>query len=506
MSGIGRSFFDADKARGARSGPDVGESFEQKAPSSPLSVSALVSRIKGVLADAFPQNVQVVGELSNVKLHTSGHMYFRLKDANSAIDAVMFRPKASRVKFKPTDGLEVVVEGKVDVYDVRGQLQLYVERMTPKGTGALELAFRELVKKLRGEGLFDPKTKKPVPRFPRGIGVVTSPTGAAIRDIRRTIAQRWGGMAVYLVPVPVQGEQAPRQIARAIHLLDANASRYEIDTIIIARGGGSLEDLWGFNEEVVARAIFTASTPIICGVGHETDVTVADYVADLRAPTPTGAGELAVPDASEIRSQIVQLSHRLRNAVAEDLRSARSEMEGILRSVVFRDPTARVRTQTQWIDEISHRLRAAATETLSRYHQKLTPLGNRLAGLHPGRIHERKGAKLEKLTHQLRWVLGWRSKRAGDQLAVLERRLSEVHPRHRLRLGVQGVGAAERELEALSYRNVLRRGYSVTRTQDGQILRSVTTVTPGDRIETELTDGEVTSTVEKKRQTADDTE
>jgi len=495
------SFFDPDKARGPGEAPDVGKDVTDEILAgggrrTPWSVSALIGRVKGALGEAFPQSVAVVGELSNVKLHTSGHLYCRLKDASASIDVAMFRRHARRLRFRPTDGLEVVIDGRVDVYDVRGQLQLYAEQMTPKGAGALELAFRQLCEKLRSEGLFDADRKKPVPRFPRAVGVVTSATGAAVRDIRRTLGRRWPAARVYLLPVLVQGEGAAEQIAEAISLLDAAADRYEIDTLIVARGGGSLEDLWAFNEEVVARAIFAAATPIISGVGHEVDVTIADMTADLRAPTPTGAAELAVPDAREIRSRVVQLGGRLRRKVVEDLRRGRAELEAVLRSVIFRDPTWRLRTQAQRLDELAHRLRAAAAQLLARSRGRLEPQANRLASLHPMRLTERARGRLERLKFRLRWALGGRSRSDAEALAGLAGRLRAAHPRQRVALARQQVGAIRRQLEAMSHRSALNRGFSVTRLPDGAIVRSAGQVRAGQSVETELADGRFKSVVD----------
>lgn len=498
------TLFDPDKARGASQSPDVGEDVTEKILSEgeggqargPMSVSALIARIKNALADAFDQRVSVVGELSNVKLHTSGHLYFRLKDAGASIDVAMFRQHAGRLKFQPTDGLEVVVEGRIDVYDVRGQLQLYAERITPKGAGALELAFRQLRAKLAGEGLFEAACKKTLPRFPRAVGVVTSQTGAAIRDIRRTLMRRWPAAEVYLVDVLVQGEGAAEQIARAIRLLDANAARYEIDTIIVGRGGGSLEDLWAFNEEIVARAIFAAKTPIISGVGHEVDVTIADLAADVRAPTPTAAAELAVPNADDIRRHAAQLASRLHRKVGDDFARARAALESVGRSAVLRDPTGRLRTQTQRLDELTHRLRAGVRERLAGAAARLQPAANRLAALHPARLAERAWARLQQLTAQLRWALGARSKLASNSLTQLENQLQAVHPRHRFKLARQHVAAMQRQLEAMSYRNVLQRGFSVTRRANGCILRSAGQVRRGQAVETELADGRFRSVVD----------
>jgi exodeoxyribonuclease VII large subunit len=460
-----------------------------------MSVTTLVRQIKDALAAAFPQRVTVVGELSNVSAPASGHIYFSLKDASTRIEATMWKTHVSRLKFTPTDGLEVVVEGRVDVYDVHGKLQLYVERMTPRGAGALELAFRQLRDKLQAAGLFDAAKKKPITRFPRAVGVVTSATGAAVRDIQRTIRRRWPAGRVYLLPSSVQGESAAGEIADAIRLLDANAARLGIETIIVARGGGSLEDLWAFNEEVVARAIFSVNTPVISGVGHETDVTIADMVADVRAATPTAAAVLAVPDGEELRRVLEVFSAGLRRSVLDRLTGWRASLESVLRSVVFRDPAGPVRTHAQRVDELSHRLRASLQEVLAAGRRRLGLPEGRLAALHPARQAGQAHRRLEALTGRLRWALGRRGKLAGDALAAAAGHLAAVHPRHRLSLALQAVGGLERQLQALSYHGVLGRGFSVTRGPDGRLCRSAGQLQPGMEIETEFADGKVHSEV-----------
>ena len=467
----------------------------------PLSVSALVASVKDALNEAFPATVTVVGEVSNFTHHSSGHMYFRLKDAGAAIDAAMFRGHASRLKFAPADGLEVVVEGRVDVYETRGQLQFFVERMTPRGAGALELAFRQLCERLRAEGLFDPAARKPIPRLPRAIGVVTSPTGAALRDIRRTLHRRWPAAVVYLLGARVQGESAAAEIASAVELLDASAERLGIETIIVARGGGSLEDLWAFNEEIVARAIFACRTPVISGVGHETDVTIADMVCDARAATPTAAAELAVPDAAELREQLGAQAARLSRGALERIGLARTALRGILRSVVFRDPHARVRAQMQRSDELSHRIASALRARLARAARGLEPLANRLAALHPARLHERALAAVDRVAGRLAWALGGRSKRAGEALADLAIRMRARHPAHGAALARQRLAALRRQLDAMSYRRILGRGFTVTRTSDGAILRSAGGAPTGELIRTELADGTVDSRVTARADT-----
>jgi len=483
---------------GEQAGRDVTDQFVAPA-AAPLTVSALVARIKEALLDAFPAPVSVVGQISNFKRHTSGHLYFSLKDESATIDAVMFRPDARGVRFDVEDGLEVVATGRVDVYERQGRLQLYVQRIIPKGTGALELAFRQLKDRLQKEGLFDPRRKKPIPTFPRAIGVVTSPTGAAIRDISNTLKRRWPAARVYLVPVRVQGEGASEEIAEAIGLLDAAAEGFEIDTILLARGGGSLEDLWAFNEEPVARAIFAARTPILTGVGHEVDFTIADFVADVRAATPTAAAELAVPDAAELRRSCDVLGLRLRRRTRDLLEYARSALAGVQRSVVFRDPTAGVRTANQRVDELATRMWRSLSEARRAGERRCHQAERALAAQHPRRLLERAGARAEQLCHRLAWALGRRARLAADALAQCRARFGEAHPRHLLKLSRQRVALRQRQLESLSYRAPLKRGYSITRVKGGGILRSAAEVKAGDLLESELLDGRVDSRVARSR-------
>ncbi|MDP6047732.1 MAG: exodeoxyribonuclease VII large subunit [Phycisphaerae bacterium] len=500
------AFFDPSKSAAAGlSASDSGDPGPKA-----MTVSALLAGVKVALGDAFSGRVTIVGEISNFKFHSSGHMYFRLKDANSAVDVAMFKGRASKLKFTPVDGMEVIIAGRVDVYEVRGQLQFYAERMTPCGAGALELAFRQLCDKLRGEGLFDPSAKKTPPKFPRGIGIVTSPTGAALRDIRRTLKRRWPGAAAYVVGALVQGDGAAQQIAEAVTLLDANAETYEIDVIIVARGGGSIEDLWAFNEEPVARAIYRARTPIISGVGHETDTTIADMVADVRAATPTAAAELAVPDADQVKRYIddlgVSMTRRTRDAVA----AARLSLDGLGRSVVFRDPMSSVRRRIQQIDELSVRAHGGLVGRLSSARDALGRPAGRLAALHPVHLAAASAARLQHLQHRLVWALGRRAKVSGDIIGDMSRRLAAGSPVHRIALAAQQIDAAARQLEAMSHRAVLGRGFSLTRDSNGNILRSASETSDGQTITTELSDGKVTSVVgptgvrRKKKPASDD--
>ena len=476
-------------------GRDVTDEFARPGEAATLTVCQLVGRIKEALTDAFPRPVFVAGEISNFKRHSSGHLYFTLKDSAAAIDAVMFRPDAARVRFAIADGLEVVAEGRVDVYERQGRMQLYVRRLTPRGAGALELAFRQLKERLQREGLFAAEAKKPVPPYPRAIGVITSPTGAAVRDIARTLGRRWPAARVYLVGVRVQGDSAAGEIAEAVAALDAAAERLEIDTILLARGGGSLEDLWAFNEEIVARAVFAARTPIVTGVGHETDFTIADFVADLRAATPTAAAEAATPDGTDLVRQCEVLGARLGRALRGRLETARSGLGAVQRSVVFRDPTWSIRSAAQTLDELSGRVRHGLAACRGEWQQRLGAAEAALAAHPPARSLERAAARLHAAGGALAWALGRRARRAADALADGARRLVAVHPRHRLGLAGQRVEALRRQLDAMSYRAVLARGYSVTRRAAGDILRHAADASAGDLLETELADGRVRSRV-----------
>ncbi len=492
--------FDFTQAQGPSDEPHVGEFTRSPASANKdkktIGVSELVERIRGALTAAMPGRLAVVGEISNLSRPASGHLYFNLKDESASIGACMWKSSAGKLKFSPADGMEVVVTGKVDVYGPQGKLQLYVESISPRGEGALELAFRQLKEKLSAAGLFDPTHKRTIPQFPRAVGVITSATGAAVRDIQRTIRRRWPGMNVYLLPATVQGEGAAAQLATAVTALDSAADKFDIDVIIIGRGGGSMEDLWPFNEEILARAIFAAHTPIISGVGHEVDFTICDMVADLRAATPTAAAEHAVPDREEIVRHVGQLQSAMTRSTSQRIRAARLAVDGIARSVFFRDPLYSVKARTQRMDELSARLASAQQGLLSRANKRLEPMSHRLAALHPSRLCERAKAKLDNVFSRLRWVLGAHSKHAGDRLAEIASRLTAARPQIKLAMARQHVTSLERQLAAMSYRNVLMRGFSVTRGQDGNILRSTSAVTAGMRIETEFFDGKISSTTD----------
>jgi exodeoxyribonuclease VII large subunit len=351
-----------------------------------LTVSELTTRIKERLESAFP-SVYVVGEISRVQRAASGHMYLTLKDENSILNAVMWRGPASALRFEPREGVEVVAHGSLDVYPPRGSYQLIVAWMEPRGLGALQLAFRQLMEKLEKEGLFRKELKKPLPPFPRRIGIVTSPTGAAIRDIINVISRRYPLVELYLMPSRVQGEGAAPEIAAAIDAL--NAKRPDLDLIIVGRGGGSLEDLWPFNEETVARAIHRSAIPIVSAVGHEIDFSISDFVADVRAATPTEAGEIVVPDGEGLRQRLKDMRNRLARDLASMVERGRRQLQSLTSSFAFRRPEAALRQKAQEVDDLLEKLKTLFAHWVARLRQTVESGRNRIEGLNPLRVLER---------------------------------------------------------------------------------------------------------------------
>jgi exodeoxyribonuclease VII large subunit len=389
------------------------------ASSSIWTVSELTGYIKELFEIDFRlQDVEVEGEISNFVRARSGHLYFTLKDEQAQLKCVMWRGQAERLRSLPADGDAVLVQGRISVYEAGGVYQLYAHFLQPAGRGELAIAFERLKAQLAGEGLFDPERKQPIPALPTKIGIVTSADGAALRDILHVLSRRCPLVSVLIAPTLVQGEQAPPGIVRALQWLDG---RRDIDTIIVARGGGSMEDLWAFNDERVARAIYAAQHPVISGVGHETDFTIADFVADLRAPTPSAAAELAVPDLTEMPLLLADYAARLQALIANRLKANRQQVEAQMRSLALLSPRATLDNNRQYIDNFAYRL---------------------------------------------------------DQ--ALRRRLEQAHTR----LAVLRAG-----LEAVSPQATLARGYAIVRSNDGQLVRSVAQVEPGDTIEVQVSDG-----------------
>ena len=367
-------FSAAEKAQAAEGAePDV------------YTVAEITRRIRRSIEEQFP-TAWIVGEISNLARPRSGHIYFTLKDDRAQISAVMWRGVASRLRFELEDGMEVVVHGSLTVYEPRGSYQIICDRIQPRGLGALQLAFEQLKKKLDAEGLFAEERKRPLPFLPRRIGVVTSQSGAAIRDILRTIHNRYPGADVVLAPVRVQGTGAAAEIAHAI----GNLNRLPgVDVLIVGRGGGSLEDLWAFNEEIVARAIHASAAPVISAVGHEVDFTIADFVADYRAATPTAAGEVVVPSREDLVADLDLAVTRLAAALRNRLELARGRLGGVETAYILRRPFDRIHQEAQRIDEITQTLARDARHRIGMLGQQLGSVAGRLDSLSPLKVLER---------------------------------------------------------------------------------------------------------------------
>ena len=426
------------------------------------TVSELTLRLKAALEEAFPA-VWVEGEISNLRTPGSGHSYFTLKDEGAQLSAVLFRGRGRRVRFDLEDGMQVLVFGGLDVYAARGQYQLVVEMMEPQGLGALQLAFEQLKRKLEAEGLFDEGRKRPLPAFPRVIGVVTSPTGAAIRDILNIIGRRFGDLRILIAPVRVQGDEAPGEIIQALLNLQTVA---ELDVVIVGRGGGSIEDLWAFNDEGVARAIVACCVPVISAVGHETDFTIADFVADLRAPTPSGAAELVVREKLAVVEALVDLYARLKQAVTAEIAAYRERVEYLGRRRVLTDPARALRDLHRRLDELQGRLRLGLRSSQRQVTHRLALATGALRSRNPlARI-----AGGAALLAQLRGRL---IASAAHSVKVSRSRFAETVGR----------------LESLSPLGVLARGYSLTRLPSGAVVRSAGQVAVGDPLEILLHQG-----------------
>lgn len=350
-----------------------------------VTVSELTQRIKGVLESSFT-NVAVEGEISNFKRYSSGHLYFTLKDEGAQISAVIWRSRAMNLFFTPQDGMKVIAIGNITVYEVRGQYQIDVVKLQPLGVGELQLAFERLKQKLAAEGLFDTEHKKPIPEYPERIGIVTSPTGAAIQDILNILSRRFPAVEAILYPVKVQGEGAAGEIAEAIKGFNKFG---KIDVMIIGRGGGSIEDLWAFNEEVVARAIYNSKIPIISAVGHEIDFTIADFVADLRAPTPSAAAELVVKHQSEIIEYLSNFCYNIEQEIRNIITTQKDRISSLLSSYSFNKPIDLVRQYSQQIDELNRHLYKSASHSFSINHQRLDSYLKRITSVNPTKVLER---------------------------------------------------------------------------------------------------------------------
>ena len=362
------------------------------------TVSQINSLIKSVLEGGLPSRFTITAEISDWKVYSSGHCYFTLKDGNSVMPCVMWKSSFAKLKFTPENGMAVLATGHIDVYEPGGKYQFYADRITPAGIGDLHLKFEQLKKRLTAEGLFKDEHKKPLPLYPMRIGIITSQTGAAVHDIADSIYNRWPCARMLLYPTLVQGDKAGAEIAAAIKNINRRNKKLRLDVLIVGRGGGSLEDLWAFNEETVARAIFDSKIPVISAVGHEVDVTIADFVADARASTPTKAGVIAVADIDEITDRIEYFRQRLKSTAERKLEYSSQSLLTVLAGAVFKTPFSIVSTAAQQIDEISRELIDSAGDMFSRLNLKLDSAQKDIQKIEPHRLIGDKRLQLAELS------------------------------------------------------------------------------------------------------------
>ena len=441
-------------------------------PPQQLSVSQLNRLAKQLLEDCFAQ-VSVTGELSTLSRPSSGHWYFTLKDERAQIRCAFFRNRNMRVNFQPQPGQQVVIRGKVSLYEGRGDYQLIVEHMQPAGAGALAAAFEALKAELQAAGWFDPALKKPLPPAIKHIAIITSPTGAALQDIVAVLKRRWPAMKVTLLPVLVQGEQAAGQIQRAIAQANqlARSASHNFDLILLTRGGGSLEDLWPFNERVVAEAIYQSELPVVSAVGHEVDFSIADFVADLRAATPSAAAELLSPDQSEINSKVQLLRGRLVRAQRRRLQHQREQLQQLNRRI--RDPRSRLREQAQRLDELEMRLRRQWQSSQRQRLARLAGLQQQMLLLSPDRQHATRLNALTQLQARLQRSVQEQMRRRAQQLLALQSQLRQLGPEQ-----------------------TLSRGYAIVLDQQGRAVRRAADLQHGQRLRGRFAEGQVALTVD----------
>lgn len=436
-----------------------------------LTVTQVTQEIKEFLEGAFA-SVWIDGELSNFRIVQSGHAYFTLKDAKSQLRGVMFRSALRQLPFTPEAGMRVVARGRITVYEPRGDYQLVVNVIEPKGIGSLQFAYEQLKERLFDEGLFDESRKRPIPLVPQRIGIVTSPTGAAIRDIIQVIHRRRAHVHLYLYPVRVQGDGAADEIARAVAAL--NTLHPRLDVIIVGRGGGSLEDLWAFNEEPVARALVESDIPVISAVGHEIDHTIADFAADLRAPTPSAAAELVARSEEELRHQLAALVARMHAVVQQTMQRCRMTLEHVTSYRVLRDPYRLVETLQQQVDDLVLQLEKGWGNNVQERRKRLQNTERALAMLNPRVRWQQLHAQVKALQHRLE---------------------TAMYSRYTLRSEM--LGGLSSRLHALSPLSILGRGYSICRDPvTHHLITSIVPIRSGQHVEVHLSDGLLTCTVE----------
>jgi len=434
------------------------------------SITALNRAIKNMF-DSKPelQKVYIKGEISNFKHHTRGHLYFTLKDENSRIAAVMFSTQASKLNFEPEDGIKVLVTGRVTVYESTGGYQIYVEEMQVDGIGNLYLEFEKLKKKLQEEGLFNVEHKRPIPKYPKKIGIITAPTGAAIRDILSTIKRRYPICETILFPALVQGVGAKESIVKQLQI----ANEYDLDVIICGRGGGSIEDLWAFNEEIVARAIYASKIPIISAVGHEIDFTIADFVADLRAPTPTGAAEMAVPNLVDLKTLINQYQIRSNESIKSIILFNKKRIDSLKNSYILKNPLSLYEVKEQKLDTFIEQLNKHIKQIINDYTTRLNHIKESYILKNPLSTYEVKKEKIQN-------YIGLLNK-------IITNNINNNNHKYELLIN---------KLELLNPINVLSKGYSLVK-KDDKVIKSTKDIKINDKINIKFHEGSINAIVKE---------
>lgn len=444
-----------------------------------LTVTALTKYIKRKMdTDPHLNNIWLKGEISNFNHHSRGHMYLTIKDDQSRVQAVMFAGNNRKLKFMPENGMNVLIRGEISVFEPYGQYQLYIRHMEPDGIGALYMAYEQLKERLEKKGYFEAAHKKKLPLYPKHIGIVTSPTGAAVRDILTTIKRRYPIVQTTVIPVIVQGRFAAESIGEAIEFANQSGN---YDLLIVGRGGGSIEDLWGFNEEIVAEAIYRSDIPIISAVGHETDHTISDFVADLRAPTPTGAAEIAVPSRLELLEKIGTMKRSLTRAMNKKVENNQQYLEYINTSYAFRYPENLIKQNEQELDRHAERLEKGLIQYSKSKQEKLINVHTRLKSQHPKRQFDQNKVQLEQLIKRNTTLFLQIMDQKSGQLSNVIEKLTLLNP-----------------LE------IMKRGFAIPYTQTGQIIKSSEQVTKNDTMMIKLTDGIVDCEVTNIREHSND--
>lgn len=469
--------FNPDLISSTPSKADAAKADAAKKGDQPWTVAQLAAAVREALTVGLPAKVRVIGEISN--LSARGHWFFSLKDANAAMRCVCFQSSARKVRFDVKNGMEVIATGRIDFYDAQGNVQLYVDKLEPVGVGELELRYRALCEELRGKGYFEFDRKQELPAMARCVAVITSRKAAALQDVIDTAEKRWQGCRLLHVDVRVQGKNAAPEIAAAIARVNKQRKQLGVETIILTRGGGSIEDLWAFNERVVADAVFKSKLPIVAAIGHETDTTIAELVADLRCATPTQAAMAVIPDASALNHQVAQLTHRLNLSVTRLVDQHRRHLDSIARHEWFRRPDRVYAPVRQRLDHLTQSLAHHMQRMLADRSTRLSDAKTRLTRDVPRDLSEQQ-QRLRELAERM--------KRLGTNLVQLQ---------------ISRLDAVARELEAVNPKRVLERGFSLTMNQDGQLVRQESDVSDGDVIRTVLADGQVSSRVETDPSSSD---